>query len=547
VKSDLEALLRLYGPSLSTDLAAALVKRYRITSAAARKRISRPPPQVKRLGFLRFPRNARFLYLQADFGSERYWLNLIRALLHSNSAYGLGLAALHQRGGILPVGHFQIACGSPLRQKQHLSAETVLANLLQAKLVDKYEVPGVGFCVALLQGPDRYDEAKSDIRARLIVEKILLGATETWLKNLGIASYGKVAIRDTGPSQPKVGTFVWDLTAPCYLAPMLRREADGKQNPGFIACDVLLGTQVSEEGIRPFLNKCITLRSLRKVGRCMQIFIASHFAPAAFQLAKMKGVIPATPESLFGSFVAEGLTQLFDVLHDASRFAVDPAKFAMVFERLSQIEGAAINLRGALFEYLVAEILRRDAGGFVRMGRTFKLANGEKAEADILVEKQSVSVTFVECKGYQSFGTMSAGLMERWLTKSVPRIYEYARNHSEWNHLSIGFEFWTSGELSPEAQQLFTQAAAQVRATKYTLTLRDRDGLRESVEATKDSALIKVFDDHFFKHPLAMVEADAKQRYVRRPFSLANKEPKESAAGSIVPADPKLEPSDLPF
>jgi hypothetical protein len=108
-----EELLRINGPSLSTDLAARLQKIHGHSPAAARKRISRPSANVKRLAYLPFRRNARFLYLKSDFGSPKYWENLIHALLANKSAYGLALSALQQRGGIIPAKHFLIACGAP--------------------------------------------------------------------------------------------------------------------------------------------------------------------------------------------------------------------------------------------------------------------------------------------------------------------------------------------------------------------------------------------------------------------------------------------------
>ncbi|MFZ2326777.1 MAG: hypothetical protein WAW73_07660 [Rhodoferax sp.] len=70
----------------------------------------------------------------------------------------------------MPFEHFPIACGAPLRQSKHLSPETIFQRLQKAQLLDSYDVPGVGSCIALVQGPDRYDAGSEDIRARLIGE-----------------------------------------------------------------------------------------------------------------------------------------------------------------------------------------------------------------------------------------------------------------------------------------------------------------------------------------------------------------------------------------
>jgi len=544
-------LLGTRGPSLSTHITHQLVKGG-LRPAAARKRVSRPTPGVKRLAFLPFPRNARFLYLEKDFGSSRYWDALIKALLTSKSAYGLALAALRQRGGIIPLKHFPIACGAPLRQKKHLSPETVLQRLTRAQLIGEYSVPGVGLCVALLQGPDRYDEGKGEIRGRLLVEDLLLRAIADWLRRLGIVSYGKVAVRGQNQAPPKVGTFAWDLTAPSYLGSMVQWTKAGKPKPGFVACDVLSGIQVNDDGLRPFINKCTTLRTLRRIGPCLQIFVADHFSPAAFDLAKKTGIVPATPGNLFGEDVGDGLLQLSELLSTAANFQIEPAAFSQVFERLSKIEGAAVNLRGALFEYLVAEIIRRQSiSSFVRIARTYKLPSGDKVEVDVVSEVQNVSVTFFECKGYQPAGVVSDQDVERWLTKTVPRLYDYARKHSEWKNLKLAFEFWTTGRLSEDARRRVAAAAGKIRPTKYTVCVREADQIREVARSLQDNALLKIFNEHFFEHPLATAERKLERRYVQRPHDLAGKESTEekSSESSSVPDSPNVphEPVEPPF
>ena len=137
---------------------------------------------------------------------------------------------------------------------------------------------------------------------------------------------------------------------------MVKSDKPGHVKPGFIACDVYLGDgPVDKNGIQPFINKCVKLRMLRNIGSCMQIFVADEYAPDAFQDLKKHGIIPATPSNLFGEEVGEGLTVLFQVLRDATRKAIDPESFDLLFRTLGKIKGEATQLRGTLFEYLVAD------------------------------------------------------------------------------------------------------------------------------------------------------------------------------------------------
>ena len=172
---------------------------------------------------------------------------------------------------------------------------------------------------------------------------------------------------------------------------MVKSDKPGHVKPGFIACDVYLGDgPVDKNGIQPFINKCVKLRMLRNIGSCMQIFVADEYAPDAFQDLKKHGIIPATPSNLFGEEVGEGLTVLFQVLRDATRKAIDPERFDLLFRTLGKIKGAATQLRGTLFEYLVADVLRKKRVPEVRMNRIFKSPDAKKAEADVIAIEGSL-------------------------------------------------------------------------------------------------------------------------------------------------------------
>jgi len=309
-----QSLLERLGPCVSTDLVAALVSEHGLSPANARQKVSRSK-SIKRLAYLPFPRNVRFVYLQSDYASPDFWRALTRDLLKHSVSYGGGLAALLAREGIMPVAHFAIACGAPEAQKRHVSAGAVLTRLKDAGLVQTFDVPGIGECVELSQQVAARSYELAEMRARLRTEEVLLSAVKDWARNLGLVSYNNVKLRDEDSRQPKVGTFNWDLTAPSYLWPMAQWSGN-KSSPGFLVCDVLLGVNISVQELQPFLNKCQTLRSLRKVGRCLQIFVADGYEPEAFLQAKKHGVIPATTSTLFGYEVAKALRELTDLLKD---------------------------------------------------------------------------------------------------------------------------------------------------------------------------------------------------------------------------------------
>src|SRR5690625_8011356 len=115
-----------------------------------------------------------------------------------------------------------------------------------------------------------------------------------------------------------VSSYAWDLTAPSYLYPMVERYSKDTYSPGFVMCDVSLSSEGTEDGLRPFINKCDGVRGLKNLGRCLQIFVADRYTSSAFTLAKRKGDIPATPATMIGKGVAGRLRTLLDPIKHAA-------------------------------------------------------------------------------------------------------------------------------------------------------------------------------------------------------------------------------------
>ncbi|MGR6781233.1 hypothetical protein ACU5B6_16875 [Moritella viscosa] len=347
-------ILKKYGPCLSSELAERLVDNYGLTPAAARKRISRSGEIVKKLGHLPFPKKARFIYLQENYASPWYWKNLHKAIYESGGAYSRALGAVLGRT-VLPIEHFRIACGAPIAQKKHISADTVLERLIAADVLVKTQITGLGCCVVTKSTYEYYPCSEDDffieVKGRLAAEAVLIDSVKEWLKRLGFASYHSVKARSALNDSPMVGTFSWDITAPSYMSGLTTWKS-GQLKPGFVVCDVLLNGEVDMHSIDPFLYKVSSTKSLRNVGSVMFIFVAQGYSKEAFSALKTAGVIPATPQSLFGKDVAEGFKGLIHTFENAMQGNLNPDDFNNVFEKLGKLEGALGNMRGTFFEFL---------------------------------------------------------------------------------------------------------------------------------------------------------------------------------------------------
>jgi hypothetical protein len=507
--------LKSLGPCLSTELAQHLVKTHGISPATARQRVARAAGPVKKLKHLPFARGVRFVYLEKDFRSPYYWDRLFAAILAGKSAYARALVAVQARG-MIPVAYFNAACGAPIAQKKHISAGTVLERMVAAGVFERVDVPSIGECVMTRQLSERVEymppATVAQVRARLIAEEILLDSVKEWLRRLGMASFNKVKVRKLPDDLPMVGTYAWDLTAPSYLGALSSWGKDGVMKPGLIACDVLLAGSLSLASAETFLYKVDALKALKKLGRTLFIYVSEHFSAEAFQEMRSAGILPATPETLFGKDVAAGFKELSKVLAEAAVKSVSPDRFDMLFRSLGKLEGAVGNMRGSLFELLVAEVARRDHPALVELNKICKGNDGARAEVDVWLVIPNREGHFIECKGHGPGSAIDDEEIEQWLNKRILTVRQHVAQYLEPKPTKLLFELWYTGTLSSEALARI-ERTRDANQSKFEITLVGPEDIRAKVRALNDISLLKTFEQHFL--PPQHAGRPSRQRHVR--------------------------------
>ena len=79
------SLLESLGPVRSSVLAKRLCDDFQLTPEAARKRLSRMRPPIRRYPVSLLPKREAFFYHQSDRETERFWSNLIRDMRETES------------------------------------------------------------------------------------------------------------------------------------------------------------------------------------------------------------------------------------------------------------------------------------------------------------------------------------------------------------------------------------------------------------------------------------------------------------------------------
>lgn len=489
--------LKSSGPHLSTTVAEHLCSYLGISSAAARQRVSRSKGSVKRLGVLPFPRKARFLYLEEQFASPWYWQNLREALRDNTTAYGYALAALLARDGMCLERYFPIICGAPDKQKGHLSASTVLERLLDAGLVERIASNGLSL-ISIRRDAETTRKKIPAFLARLEVEKLLIENVEVWLKNLNFVSYGSVRTR-YDKELPKVGTYSWDVSAPSYLNPMLKRSKEGAFTPGFWVCDVFLGKSLSANGASTFLRKCQNTRALRSLAPSMQMLVAYKFSAEAFSLLKKNGVIPATVRNLFGRESEKVLKELIRTLASAYRNSIDSEELDRVLNELKRQKNNLGTLKGTLFELLVRDVMRANVSGVLSIvvGHISKLDGGKEAETDVVVHSKD-GVRFIETKAYNPYHPLPDAEVDRWLDHNIPTVTKFARLQSAWRNEKLTFEIWSTAPLSADSIARIEDAKKR-NVRRYSIVVKQADEIRVEFKNTRDKGLQKLLKNHFLR------------------------------------------------
>lgn len=503
----IHSVLAAHGPGLTSEVAARL-RTLGVSPAAARQRISRLSPDVRILHGLPFPKRARFIYLDDQFGSARYWDSLIRAIDTANPAYAAALNGIRARGGVVPIEHFDIISGSPVKQSRQLASSAVLDRLLSVRLLKRHRIDGVGEFI-FLDGPDLPDPFHwfNVLRPRLITEDVLLNAIRSWAGRMNMASPNAMTIRG-GPEPPQFATVRFDLCGPSYLRPM-QRFRQGKLLPGFLVADVLLGQELNEAFVAPFIRKCTLLSYVRRARPFMPMLIADHFTPDALRACRARGIVATRPETIFGQDVGRALTDLLQTLSNAAAVAAsDPGHIEDLFRQLSKIEGAAANIRGALFELIVGHLVRSIEGGSIDIG-VLVHDQGRSAEIDVRHVNER-EVTIYECRGNQPSTRVTAETIKKWLEEKVPTIYGALNAAGRFDNSQFRFEYWSCGTFDEEALALLQGARKRIR--RYEVAWKDSTAIKQYSQRIRAGGIRKILNEHYFNHPLQGLDANSSSR-----------------------------------
>ena len=278
----------------------------------------------------------------------------------------------------------------------------------------------------------------------------------------------------------------------------------GMVKPGFMVCDINLRSVVDIDEVEAFVRKCDLASAPAGVGAIMPMLGGFVFPASGLELAKKKGILAITLENLFGSELAKSLRALIQMLTDAgATAAANPVYLMEVMSRLTKIEGAADNLRGALFELIIGSLVKDVEGGFLKTGE-----RRLDVEIDVQLDRgDEVGMLVIECKSKAPGARVSEKDVKRWYTNRVPRIHEVltvGRTHSK----PFRYELWANGSFTESAIDWLKSQPQDLPS--YSVGWRDGTALKEYADQAKNASLRKMLNEHYFRSALSVVARSAR-------------------------------------
>lgn len=494
-------LLEKIGPCLTSELAKAMVDGG-LSDAAARQRITRAQEEYTRLAGLRFAKNARFIYLEDQYGTRQFWEAIERAFRSSGTAYWGAVTGLRARGGCCLKSQFPVVCGAPLARTRQLSPDRLLERLCAIQLLEEHEDAESGDVYVRFNPHSYRKDSEAQLKATMLAESIALQAVRDWARKLGFGSYGKFKLR--GETElPVVSSIAWDMSAPSYMRPLARMEG-GAIKPGFFVCDINLRALTTEDEVGLFVRKHNLASAPKNVAPIMPFLVGDVFSQRAFDLARQSGIAATTIESLFGRDTAKALRDLIGLLSNSgATAAVNPGHLSDVLNALTKIDGAANNLRGAVFELVIGSLAKDIEGGYLVVGdKRHELLTGRKAEIDVLLDRpDDQPVLIVECKSKIPGAIVSLEEAQHWLGDRVPLICTILEQDSRYDGRAFHFELWSNGPFNTDATSWLKDQPSDYG--RYTVSWRDGAALKTYANGAQSSAIRKILKEHYFLHPLA--------------------------------------------
>jgi hypothetical protein len=477
-------MLKKKGPSTSTEILNVLLKNGQLTEDAGRKRIQRSigKNDVCRLESINFKNNTKFLYLSDDFDTKRYWDKLVDSLRKDRNLYYYIIQVICLNGGIVSEADLRVYSASPDRLKGRLPFEMIRYNLLKSKILHIIDV-----------GNDQYEINKHIMNklsynrctTKLLLKEIIIKLLANWFVINGL-SYKK-SIRMSIDSNDCFFHYYWHLYGKSFILDSFSLSKDV-----FIVVDILQNDKpIAIDQISYYIKKVEATRSQSKKANFLPILISEYFHKDTLLELRKKKIMATTIKNLLGEEVAKIIKELQTQLINITKsITEDPKKIFEIIKSLRRTVGITDNLKGKLFEFLIATTVYYENGNHFEIGKLITDPKTfQKAEIDILTYDHSRSIEIYECKSYFRNNITETDIKD-WFLK-INRITSWIKSQEIHKNREIKFYYYTLSDYDKKSKEILDSYS------KYQIEYLNKIDIEGKIKRLKEKDLITTYNDFF--------------------------------------------------
>jgi len=497
-----QAILKKSGPLDSQAFSEGLVSAGHAASpAAARKLIerARKSQKIKSTYPVRFDKS--ILYFLGRHEGTQY-ARCVKRLLRRKPAFDRVFKAILANKGWITTGQIGKASGClPTDDKSSAGGrqplETVVKHLLLIGLVDSVAGERGIFRIGKQFGTASVKRAA--FRKKIELETSLLYGFRDWLRNCFLIAYNSHTLRPDDESAAEFNQTLCDLHGPIFFGPFAQAKPlkRGSSSGNFVVAEIVGYRRFTMNDAEATLERVGSMGHRWKSIALCPMVLAPVYSKPAWTALRTAGVVALTFKDVFGPNIAELMRRFWSAI---SVEEPTPQNLDAIEESLALTNGTIMsegfigNLKGALFELLVALGFRATGYDTTLQKIVRRLGENEEFEIDVVARRGDATCKLLECKGRHSEYEECQDDVERHFRDRC----RAAADAYGWNVKDLYGEveaiFITSGRLD-------SKAAAYAESVKsshgISCSVMERSKLLEFLEESREKRLIEIIKRYY--------------------------------------------------
>jgi hypothetical protein len=468
-------LLEIHGPISSGDLSKHLARALDISVNAASRQIGRCLEIERMGGFLKSSQSICYLPKHREQVLAERLSDILKV---SGKKYWFTLNSISKHNGILSRQYLECYTNYPiLPLKGHIPFSAVMEKFVKSNiLVVQDDI--------FMLSPKLRPQGVNTVYHHAVdmVKDQVLQDFRSLARNIGLISY------DSGQLSGEFGKFRWAFKAVSAV-----RGLRAKGAFGFLVADILLGTAVYKEDVEFLVQKVTTVERFTNAPRLFPMLLIDDLDVNALKYLKSHGIVIGFIRELFGEKYAHTVRDLLQILNNAAASLIaNPDRYLDLIKQLKKYnEGLAKNMKGSLFEYMIAHLHRENCQN-IELGRQVIFKN-RRYDIDVLAVYSS-KIVVAECKATKQ--PIDESEIRKWINERLHIFKGWIESQEIYREKEVVFEYWSIGGFTEQAVEIISLSQKKIKS--FQIAVFDQSTIRQIVINRKNKKMKEALDEYFF-------------------------------------------------